>query len=334
MSGSFRVRVPASSANLGPGFDALGMALSLYLVAGVDGESAPTDGARVVDAHHREAVERHVLDEVAERVLHRVEGLEVIEMFGIDIGDDGDVGRQLEEGAVALVGLDHHPFAGTELGVGAERRDAIVAREPEVPHQPEPVREVLKLWRPSPLFRARRLEQALDTPAHIYYKYEGVSPAGSHKPNTAIAQAFYNKAAGVKRLATETGAGQWGTSLSLAGALFGLEVKVYMVRASYDQKPYRRNLMETWGAKVVASPSPDTEIGRTVLAKDPNHTGSLGLAISEAVMDAVTSATSFVDVANSLGRVPSSASVIGSMRRSACTRPVWHPGRPVGGSLG
>jgi tryptophan synthase beta chain len=130
----------------------------------------------------------------------------------------------------------------------------------------------------------------LQTPARIYYKYEGVSPAGSHKPNTAVAQAFYNAEAGVKRIATETGAGQWGSSLAFAGGLFGIEVKIYMVRVSYDQKPYRRNLMETWGAKVVASPSPDTQVGRTILAKDPDNTGSLGIAISEAVEDAVTNA--------------------------------------------
>jgi tryptophan synthase beta chain len=158
-------------------------------------------------------------------------------------------------------------------------------REIEIP---EPVRDVYRLWRPSPLFRAHRLEQALDTPAHIYYKYEGVSPGGSHKPNTAVAQAWYNKNEGVKRLATETGAGQWGTSLSLAGALFGLEVKVYMVRASYDQKPYRRMLMETYGAEVVASPSPTTNYGRAVLAATPDNPGSLGIAISEAVEDAAT----------------------------------------------
>jgi len=156
---------------------------------------------------------------------------------------------------------------------------------------PEPVREVYRLWRPAPLYRAHRLEKALGTPAKIYYKYEGVSPAGSHKPNTAVAQAFYNKEAGVKRLATETGAGQWGSSLAFAGQLFGIEVKVYMVRVSYDQKPYRRNMMETWGAKVVASPSADTNSGRQVLAQDPKCSGSLGLAISEAVEDAVTNPT-------------------------------------------
>ena len=153
---------------------------------------------------------------------------------------------------------------------------------------PEPVRDAYRLYRPSPLFRAHRLEKALDTPAHIYYKYEGLSPAGSHKPNTAIPQAFYNAEAGVKRLATETGAGQWGTALSIAGALFGLEVKVYMVRASYDQKPYRRMLMEVYGASVVASPSPTTSYGRAVLAVTPDNPGSLGMAISEAVEDAAT----------------------------------------------
>jgi tryptophan synthase beta chain len=151
---------------------------------------------------------------------------------------------------------------------------------------PEPIREAYQLYRPSPVFRAHRLEAALDTPAHIYYKYEGVSAGGSHKPNTAIPQAWFNKQEGVKRLATETGAGQWGSSLALAGALFGLEVKVYQVRASYDQKPYRRMLMETYGASVVASPSLDTVYGRKVLAETPDSPGSLGIAISEAVEDA------------------------------------------------
>jgi tryptophan synthase beta chain len=158
-------------------------------------------------------------------------------------------------------------------------------REIEIP---EPVRDAYRLYRPSPLYRAHRLERALDTPAHIYYKYEGVSPAGSHKPNTAIPQAFYNKDAGVKRIATETGAGQWGSAMAFAGALFGLEVKVYMVRASYDQKPYRRILMETYGAEVVASPSLTTNYGRSVLGETPDSPGSLGMAISEAVEDAAT----------------------------------------------
>jgi tryptophan synthase beta chain len=162
-----------------------------------------------------------------------------------------------------------------------------VSRDREI-EIPDPVRDAYTLYRPSTLHRARRLEQALDTPAHIYYKYEGTSPAGSHKPNTAIAQAFYAREEGLKRLATETGAGQWGSALASAGALFGLEVKVYMVRASYDQKPYRRILMETYGASVVPSPSTDTEYGRAVLAETPDSPGSLGMAISEAVEDAMT----------------------------------------------
>ena len=153
-------------------------------------------------------------------------------------------------------------------------------REIEIP---EPVREVYRQWRPSPLFRARRLEAELQTPAKIYYKYEGVSPAGSHKPNTAVAQAFYHQEAGVNRLTTETGAGQWGSALAFAGALFGIEVQVFMVRVSFDQKPYRRALMETYGARCVASPSAETNAGRTILATDPRHMGSLGVAISEAV---------------------------------------------------
>jgi tryptophan synthase beta chain len=158
-------------------------------------------------------------------------------------------------------------------------------REVEIP---DPVRDAYALYRPSPLHRAHRLEKALDTPAHIYYKYEGVSPAGSHKPNTALAQAFFNQQEGVKRLATETGAGQWGSALSFAGSVFGLDIKVYMVRVSYDQKPYRRILMETYGAEVVASPSPTTNYGRSVLAATPDSPGSLGIAISEAVEDAAT----------------------------------------------
>ena len=148
---------------------------------------------------------------------------------------------------------------------------------------PEPVREVYRQWRPSPLHRARRLEKILDTPARIYFKNEGVSPAGSHKPNTAVPQAFYNRESGIRRITTETGAGQWGSSLAFAGAVFGIEVSVYMVRVSYDQKPYRRALMEAYGARCVASPSNETESGRAILAKDPNHRGSLGIAISEAV---------------------------------------------------
>lgn len=155
---------------------------------------------------------------------------------------------------------------------------------------PEEVREIYKLWRPTPLFRAHRLERALELPAtvRIFYKYEGVSPAGSHKPNTAVPQAFYAKQEGVSRLATETGAGQWGSALAFAGSLFGLDVKVYMVRISFAQKPYRRALMEAWGAQCVASPSTETAAGRAILERDPDSTGSLGIAISEAVEDAAT----------------------------------------------
>ena len=153
---------------------------------------------------------------------------------------------------------------------------------------PEEVQAIYKTWRPTVLHRAYRLEKALDTPARIFYKYEGTSQAGSHKPNTAIAQAYYNKKEGIRRISTETGAGQWGSALSLAGAFFGLEIKVYMVAISYYQKPYRRIMMEAWGAKCVPSPSPDTKSGRDMLAKDPDCPGSLGLAISEAVEDCVT----------------------------------------------
>ncbi|HJN60585.1 MAG TPA: TrpB-like pyridoxal phosphate-dependent enzyme [Alphaproteobacteria bacterium] len=148
---------------------------------------------------------------------------------------------------------------------------------------PGPVRDIYRQWRPTALHRAHRLEAALDTPARIYYKYEGVSPAGSHKPNTAVAQAFYNKEAGISRISTETGAGQWGSALAFAGALFGIEVEVYMVRISYDQKPYRRAMMESFGARCVASPSEETASGRAILAEHPDSSGSLGIAISEAV---------------------------------------------------
>jgi len=151
---------------------------------------------------------------------------------------------------------------------------------------PDEVREVYKLWRPTPLIRARRLERALDTPAHIYFKYEGVSPVGSHKPNTAVAQAYYNKQEGVTRLATETGAGQWGSALAMACNFFGIELKVYMVKVSFEQKPYRRSMMRVFGADVVPSPSPDTDAGRAILAETPDSPGSLGIAISEAVEDA------------------------------------------------
>jgi tryptophan synthase beta chain len=182
-----------------------------------------------------------------------------------------------------------HP--GTRQPVGPQDLEplfpmSLIAQEVSTEREieiPGAVREVYRQWRPTPLFRARRLEKSLDTPARIYYKYEGVSPSGSHKPNTAVAQAFYNKEAGVKRITTETGAGQWGSALAFAGALFGIEIDVYMVRVSYDQKPYRRALMETYGARCVASPSGETQSGRAVLAQRADHPGSLGIAISEAV---------------------------------------------------
>ena len=156
---------------------------------------------------------------------------------------------------------------------------------------PEKVLEILSLWRPSPLYRAKRLEKALGTPARIYYKNEGVSPPGSHKPNTAVAQAYYNKEFGIEKLTTETGAGQWGSALSFACSLFGLECKVYMVRISFDQKPFRRLMMETWGAKCIPSPSNETNAGRKILEKSPDTPGSLGIAISEAIEEAVTDKT-------------------------------------------
>jgi len=182
-----------------------------------------------------------------------------------------------------------HP--GTKKPVGPEDlaplfptslilQEVSTEREIEIP---EPVREIYRQWRPSPLYRARRLEQVLDTPARIFYKNEGVSPAGSHKPNTAVPQAFYNREAGIRRISTETGAGQWGSSLAFAGALFGIDVEVFMVKVSYHQKPYRRALMETYGARCIASPSSETAAGRAILADHPDSNGSLGIAISEAV---------------------------------------------------
>ena len=176
---------------------------------------------------------------------------------------------------------------------------------------PDEVRDILRLWRPTPLYRARRLEKALDTPARIYYKYEGVSPAGSHKPNTAIAQAYYNKREKVARLSTETGAGQWGSALAQACSFFGLQCKVYMVKVSYQQKPYRRILMETFGAQVVPSPSPDTQAGKKVLEQDPSSPGSLGIAISEAVEDAATRDDTRYSLGSVLNHVLMHQTVIG-----------------------
>jgi len=182
-----------------------------------------------------------------------------------------------------------HPGTGQPIGpedlaplftMAAIMQEVSAERQIDIP---EPVRDIYRQWRPSPLYRAYRLEAALDTPARIYYKYEGVSPAGSHKPNTAVAQAFYCREEGVKRISTETGAGQWGSSLALAGSFFGLEIQVFMVRVSFDQKPYRRAFMETFGATCHPSPSNLTEVGKKILAENPDSTGSLGIAISEAV---------------------------------------------------
>jgi tryptophan synthase beta chain len=181
-------------------------------------------------------------------------------------------------------------------------------REVEIP---SPVRDVYRLWRPTPLYRARRLEKALDTPARIYYKYEGTSPAGSHKPNTAVAQAFYNKQEGVRRLTTETGAGQWGSALSLACRFFDLECTVYMVRVSYEQKPYRKIMMQTWGAEVLPSPSERTNAGRKIRAEHPNSPGSLGIAISEAVEDAATHDDAKYSLGSVLSHVLMHQTVIG-----------------------
>lgn len=210
-----------------------------------------------------------------------------------------------------------HP--GTKQPVGPQDLSAIfpmalieqeVSAERWIPI-PEEVLKVYALWRPTPLYRAHRLEAALGTPAKIYYKYEGVSPAGSHKPNTAVPQAFYNKQAGIRRIATETGAGQWGSAMAFAGGLFGLDVLVYMVKVSYHQKPYRRSAMETWGAKVLASPSAETNAGRKILGDDPESSGSLGIAISEAVEDAATHADTNYALGSVLNHVLLHQTVIG-----------------------
>ena len=176
---------------------------------------------------------------------------------------------------------------------------------------PEEVRQIYKQWRPTPMFRARRLEQMLGTPAKIYYKYEGVSPAGSHKVNTSVPQAFFNKMVGITRLTTETGAGQWGSSISYAGHMFGIEVRVYMVKVSYNQKPFRRSMMQTWGAEVYASPTDMTNAGRAALAADPNNPGSLGLAISEAVEEAASRKDTNYSLGSVLNHVCLHQTVIG-----------------------
>ena len=210
-----------------------------------------------------------------------------------------------------------HP--GTRQALPPEALAAIFPRnliEQEVSRAPwieipEPVRAIYALWRPTPLLRAVRLEKALNTPAHIYYKYEGASPAGSHKVNTSVPQAYFNKLAGTKRLATETGAGQWGASLAFASSLFGLECNVYMDKVSYDQKPYRRMLMHTWGATVHASPSNLTEYGRQRLAEDPHCPGSLGIAISEAIEDTVKTPGTKYSLGSVLNHVCHHQTVIG-----------------------
>ncbi|MGA7949725.1 MAG: TrpB-like pyridoxal phosphate-dependent enzyme [Thiobacillaceae bacterium] len=209
----------------------------------------------------------------------------------------GPDGKPIGPEALAAI----FPMALIEQEVSSERWIPI----------PEPVREAWRLYRPSPLFRAHRLEAALGTPARIYYKYEGVSPAGSHKVNTAIAQAYYNAQAGVKRLSTETGAGQWGSSLALAGQMYGIEVRVYMVKVSYDQKPFRRSMMQTWGAEVFASPTNMTESGRKILAEDPDCPGSLGIAISEAVEEAASRPDTNYALGSVLNHVCIHQSVIG-----------------------
>ena len=186
-----------------------------------------------------------------------------------------------------------------------------VSQEREI-EIPEPVREIYKQWRPSPLYRAKKLEKHLDTPAKIYYKYEGVSPTGSHKPNTAVAQAFYNKEEGTKKITTETGAGQWGSSLAFACSIFKIELDVYMVRVSFDQKPYRKMLMQTYGARCVASPSNETNTGKALLKKDPYNTGSLGIAISEAVEMATQSDTTKYSLGSVLNHVLMHQTIVGN----------------------
>ena len=195
---------------------------------------------------------------------------------------------------------------------------------------PEEVREIYRLWRPSPLFRAFRLEKALDTPARIFYKYEGVSPAGSHKLNTAVAQAYYNKQEGIKRLATETGAGQWGTALSQACNFFGLECTVYMVKVSYQQKPYRRSIMEVFGAQVFASPSEQTNTGRQILAENPDTPGSLGIAISEAIEDVAGREDANYSLGSVLNHVLLHQTVVGLETKEQMAKAGYYPDVVIG----
>ncbi len=210
-----------------------------------------------------------------------------------------------------------HPGTGKPIGpqdlapifpMGLIQQEVSRARWIEIPG---PVRDIYRLWRPTPLYRAHRLEQALRTPARIYYKWEGVSPAGSHKPNTAVPQAYYNKQEGVQRLTTETGAGQWGSALALACRQFDMDCKVYMVKVSFQHKPYRRLMMEVWGATVVASPSVETAAGRAILAQDPDSPGSLGIAISEAVEDAISRQDTKYSLGSVLNHVLMHQTVIG-----------------------
>lgn len=210
-----------------------------------------------------------------------------------------------------------HPVTGQPLGpadmaplfpMGLLAQEMSTERWIEIPDE---VREVYRIWRPTPLFRAYALEKALDTPAHIYYKYEGVSPAGSHKPNTSVAQAYYNKQEGIKRITTETGAGQWGAALAMACMHFGIECVVYQVRASYDHKPYRRLMMETWGASCYPSPSDRTDFGRKILAEDPDCPGSLGIAISEAVEEAMKREDTHYSLGSVLNHVLLHQTIIG-----------------------
>ncbi len=210
------------------------------------------------------------------------------------LGPDGKPATPEQMGAI-------FPMAILEQEMSSERWIPI----------PQEVREIYRLWRPSPLVRAARLEEMLGTPAKIYYKNEGVSPAGSHKPDTAVPQAYYNRQAGIRRITTETGAGQWGCSMALAGQMFGMDVRVYMVKVSYQQKPYRRSMMQTWGAEVFASPSEITQTGRDALARDPGNMGSLGLAISEAVEEAAADPNTCYTLGSVLNHVLLHQTVIG-----------------------
>ena len=229
-----------------------------------------------------------------------------------------------------------HPATGQPLGpqdlaplfpMALIQQEVSQARYVEIP---EEVQDIYRLWRPTPIYRARKLEKALDTPARIYYKYEGASPAGSHKLNTSVPQAYYNKKEGIKRLSTETGAGQWGSALSMACSFFDLECKVYMVKVSYHQKPYRRSLIETFGARVVPSPSRDTAAGRAILERDPESGGSLGIAISEAVEDAATREDTHYSLGSVLNHVLLHQTVIGQEAKKQLEKVDAYPDVVVG----